>query len=64
LVDGLGRLWPGSMLGALDTEVGHLALDDPGVGTLAAGDQEPAQLGDGLGDRTGQPVRGKTRPGR
>ena len=64
LVDGLGRLRPAPMLGTLDSEVAHLALDDPGVGTLAAGDQEPAELGDGVGDGGGQPVRGKTRPGR
>jgi hypothetical protein len=43
---------------------GDAALDDPGVGTVAAVDQVPADLGDRLSDRAGQPVRGKTRPGR
>jgi hypothetical protein len=64
LVGGPGRLWPGAVPGVLDPEVGHLALDDPGVGTLAAVDQEPAQLGDRVDDRAGKALRGKTRPGR
>lgn len=64
LVDGLGRLRPAPMLGALDSEVRHLALDDSGVGTPAAGDQVPADLGDRLRDRAGKALRGKTRPGR
>ena len=60
-----GRLWPGPVPGALDTEVRHLALDHPWQGTQPPHGQQPLQdLADRLGDRAGEVVRGKGPPGR
>jgi hypothetical protein len=67
--DGLGweRHWlgPGAMLGALDAEVAHLALDHAREGAQPAGGQQP--LGNLAGDgcqRLGRRLRGGWPPGR
>jgi hypothetical protein len=53
------------MAGAFDAEVAHLALDHPGKGPQPTPWQQPLQdLGDGLGDRAGQVLRGKGLPDR
>jgi hypothetical protein len=51
--------------GALDAEVRHLALDHPGKGAQPPGGQQTfGDLGDRIGDRSGQVLRGKGLPGR
>jgi hypothetical protein len=64
LVGRSGRLRPAAMGGALDTEVAHLALDNPRVGAQPSrGHRVPQQLSGRGGDGPGQPPRGKSPPG-